>query len=281
MRTATLTITLLALGAAGAAGCTEDPFYLQPTAGFEYDPALFGGDPPPPPPAPISLVVPRELETMEDAMERTALAAELMLDPAMVPYVHLDDMAISVEWTLKNLEATDGTAFLAINGGNEFFVIDLSMYLVDPDEPGARPPALMGGYPIEVPGNGQLSGVFREDQIIEASIDIDQMSRGNMPPLEAIINRHEDIESFQPMTLADPEDPNSMPEPMGPAIPRAAIPLMTQFDVSMTADRRMILEFVVRVRDQRGILHTMGMAAPMAELQPHAPAAYAPPPPAD
>lgn len=256
-----------------AIGCTEDPLYLQPVAGYEYDPALFGGDPPPPAPPAISLIVPLEIETTEERAERDALTASVGVQ---VPYARLDDLLVSLEWTLKNLEPQEGVAFLTVNGGNELNVLDLSSYFLEDED---TPPALMGGSPIHVPANSQRSGVFREDQIVEASIDVDLISRGNMPPLQAILNVHEDIASFQPMTQST--DPDVPPVPMGTPIPRIAIPLMTQFDVSMRSTTRMILEFVVRVRDRRGIAHPMGMAAPEPERQPHAPATYAPPPPAD
>ena len=63
---------------------------------------------------------------------------------------------------------------------------------------------------------------------------------------------------------------------MGPPVPREAFAEMTRIDLVFTPDRHMTLDFNVRVRDLRGIMHDMLLSANPAALQMFDPMPYAP-----
>jgi hypothetical protein len=256
----------LLLVAAGAIGCANNPQYVEPGLGLDYDPAVAVA------PVVVSLTLPTALETVADLEDRTRLAEQLQVE---VPYVRLDDMTISVEWSIKNLSAEPGEARIFVNGGNEFFYYVPSLLLIDPDED-EDPPPLLGNIPLHLDGSETLSGVFREDQLTEASIDLELITRGNLNPFAAVLQIHEDLEEYQPMTPLDPNDPGAEPTPVGPVIPRSAFALMVRLDIGLVATTHMVLEYAVRIRDHRGILHEDLMAAPPEELTVFSPVEYNP-----
>jgi hypothetical protein len=229
--------------------------------------------------AKASLVLPVKLETVDDAAKRAARATALGID---VPYVKIGDLEVSIEWTIKNLDAVPGQAKIELNGANEYFLWDPSTMPVDPASEAPPTPALDGDVPIDVPASGEVSGLFREDQVVEASIDLDQITRGNLNPFTATLTISKNLPSFQPMTALQPAVMGVVPPqmPMGPAIPREAFAQMTQYDLVFKPDHHMVLEFAVRVRDIRGIMDDLLLSAPPAELTQFMPAPYAVAPPA-
>ncbi len=250
-------ISLLAFAAGAlAAGCTNDPVYLPGTMVLEAGGVDADG-------APILAaaehVLPIRLETALEAERRAMRAAELAVE---VPYVKLGDIEVSVEWTIRNLDMeAAGTALVQLNGANEVFAYDPSMVVLgDPDEvPPA--PGLSGDIPLHIEPGGTLTGLFREDQLREASIDLDQITRANVNPFAAMLQVHKDRELFQPMTALMPgvEDYEQMP--VGDPIPREAFRGIIRVDLVFQADRPMVLEYAIRVRDVRGIMHELLDAA--------------------
>lgn len=261
----------LAVAALSAGACAEDPQYLEPAAPLEgglLDAEGMSLR------AAASLTLPIKLETMEDAAERAALATELGIE---VPYVRLGDLEVSVEWSLENQDNRPGKVKVSLNGGNEYFFYDPTMIeLGGGDEESPDPPALAGNIPLDVPAMGTISGVFREDQLAELSIDLDQISRGNVNPFRAVLKIDEDVEMFQPLTPADPADPDVMQVPMGPPIPRKAIAQAIRIDIAFESTVHAILSYDVRVRDQRGLLHKRLMSAPVTGVTQFMPVLYEP-----
>jgi hypothetical protein len=236
-----------------AAACTSDPQYLVPQVALEA-----GGD------ADESLAthlitLPIEPETSDDAEERAELAAELGVE---VPYVRRDDLSVAIHWTLKNLSSESGTAFLYVNGANEWFTYIPSNFVLDPDED-EEPPPLLGGSPISVAGLGQVSGVLREDEIARGALDVELMSRGGLNAFAAILGRHSRLVEFE---LAEG----------GGLVPAQAYAGLVQFELSLTANRHMVLEYSVRVRDKRGILHPALLDADPADIVAFAPVPFGP-----
>jgi hypothetical protein len=252
---------IIAVACAGALpGCTEDPQYLQPAQALEVGvPDSMVNT------ATAQIVLPIRIELEDEAAERAELAAELGVE---VPYVRMDDLSISIEWTIKNLEDTAGTARIMVNGGNEWFYYVPNVFVVDPEED-EEPPPLMGDIPLEIPAGGTRNGVFREDQLIEAAIDLELITRGALNPFAAVLQAHKNT-----VEIADPAG--------GAVIPREAFAHLVQYDLAFTANRHMVLEYTVRVRDHRrpGLLHDELMAADPGELTGFAPAMFTPPPPA-
>lgn len=248
----------LTLCAVFASGCASDVRYVDPDLFVEVgipDTDVFF--------ATQQAVLPIRLETPEEAMERTQLSAEL--GGVVVPYVRLEDVAVSMEWTIRNLSDTDGTARVHVNGGNEQFYYVPANFVVDPEED-EEPPPLMGDIPIVVPALGTHHGLFREDQVYEAALDLELITRGGINPFAAVLEQHDDVtETIDPAT--------------GATVPREAFGHLVQYDVSLEADRHMVLEFTIRVRDRRGILHDMLLEAPAGEATAFAPVEFIPPPP--
>ena len=263
--------TLLGGGAALAAGCTEDPQYLEPPMALEGGVLDMDGVSQR---AAASLVLPIKIETAEDAAERAQLATTLGVD---VPYVRLGDLEVSVEWSLQNLDNRAGKIKVSLNGGNEYFFYDPTMIMLGGgDEESPDPPALAGNIPMDVLPMGTVSGVFREDQISELSIDLDQITRGNVNPFRAVLQIDEDADLFQPLSPLDPADEDAMQVPMGPAIPRKAIAQATRIDIALESSVHAMLSYDVRVRDKRGLLHKRLMAAPVTGVTQFMPVLYKP-----
>ena len=242
-----------------------------------------------------SLVLPIKPETMLDLQADMKLAQKLGI---MVPYVKVGDLDIEVEYTIKNLDNTPGQAKVELDGANEFFVYDPSLINLDPTNNEAPPtPGLAGNIPIDLPANGTYSDTFREDQLLEAEIDLDQITRGNINPFAATLTVNKNDKTFQPQTppllltpmcmttplpaacqtcITTPDDPSCQPMAMGPVIPRAAFAGIIRIDLVFKPDHHMVLDYTVRVRDHRGIIHDMGLSAPMNQVVQFMPMTYAP-----
>jgi len=260
----------IALG--GLAGCANDPLYLpapmtmeagaRDTTGMLVE-------------AKASLQLPIKTESASDLMKRTALGEKLGIT---VPYVKIGDLETEVEWTIKNLDTMPGQAKIQLNGANELFSYDPTLIVLAPDDEEAPPtPGLDGDIPINVPAGGTVTGLFTEDNLREAAIDLDQVTRGNVNPFRAMLTISKNATSFQPLTMPMPDVEDYMQTPLGPAIPREAFAAMTRIDLVFKPDTHMVLEFNVRVRDLRGIMHDLLLAAVTqkpGELQPFMPMAY-------
>lgn len=252
------------------AACTNDPVYLSGPGNLEAGADDGNGGTSE---ARASLLLPIEPESSTDAAERMARSTALGVE---VPYVKVGDIEVSVEYTIKNLDtAMPGTARVQLNGGNELFAYDPSLVPIDEEEE-IDAPGLEGDIPIHLEPGATVSGVFREDQLREASIDLDAITRGNVNPFAATLTVNKNADSIQPVTPYDPTMPDVPQLPVGEPIPREAFRQIVRVDLVFRPDRRMVLELTVRVRDVRGILHDDLMAAPMGELAQFAIADYAP-----
>jgi len=244
-------LVLVLLGA-----CADDPVYVQPEAALEFTP---GGEGPPPA---AQLLLPIRLEAEIEATDRAARAAELGVD---VPYVTRDDLDLSLEWTLQNLDPEPGIARIHINGANELYAYVPLAFVTDPEEEEVPPP-LSGDVPLEVPGDGRRSGVFQEDLLAEASLDLELITRGGESPFAALLATHESLTEIAAG---------------GAVLPRDAFASLVRLDITLFADRHMLLEYTLRVRDHREppLLHEELADAADGELTVFAPADFAPPPP--
>lgn len=251
-RTAALSLALAAL----AAGCADDPVYVQAPAGLELVPGEGGDDALG---VTAQLVLPVRLELEEEAAARADRAAALGVD---VPYVTRDDLDLSIEWTVKNLDAEPGVARILVNGANEYFAYVPSAFVTDPEDE-EEPPPLTGNVPLEVPGAGERAGVFQEDLLAEASLDLELITRGARSPFAAMLKTDEHRAEF---------------DAAGALVPREAFASLVRIDLTFVADRHMVLEYAVRVRDHRDppLLHDDLTDAPAEELTVFAPADFAP-----
>lgn len=267
---------ILPLSFLAAVGCANDPLYIDPMSGPTPMPALEGGmrdmagnlvE------AKGSLVLPVKTETMNDAMKRATRQA--LLDPAVeIPYIKVGDIEVSVEWTIKNLDPMPAQAKIQLNGANQFFSYDPATLVLSNDPEAPPTPGLQGDIPLEIAGNGELSGLFREDEIREASIDLDQITRGNTNPFRATLTISKNATSYDqltPMMLAPPDQEPPPQMSTGIVFPREAFPQMLRIDIVFKPEAHMTLEYSVRVRDTRGVLADKLLDSPAGELQPFAP----------
>lgn len=220
-----------------------------------------------------SLHVPLKPESLWRARDRAVRAELQMTVPAdvEVPIFRLDQYDLEVEWKVTNLDAMPSQFRVDLNGANEAFTYDPSMIVLNPGDDEAPPaPPLAGNIPIDIEGNGTVSGVFREDQLLEAAIDLDQISRGNVNPFAATLTVSKNTDMFQPLTPAvyDPQTGDVTPGmPTGSAVPRAAFRQLVRVDIVFRPATQMTLDYTLRVREHMEIVHEMGLNAPAGELQ--------------
>jgi hypothetical protein len=221
------------------------------------------------------LLLPINLEKPEDAAIRAMRTAELGVE---VPYVKLGDIEVSVEWTITNLLDVEGTALVELNGATEFFEYDPDLIVLSTEDDAPPTPGLDGNIPLHLPANGTLSGLFREDQVREASIDLEQVTRANVNPFAATLRVNKNDDSIQPFLPFDPLDPEAGPmvDPNAVPIPREAFANIIRIDLVFSPNQHMRLDYNVRVRDVRGeMMNELLMSAPADELYPFAPQPYA------
>lgn len=254
----------------GLVGCTNDPIYIPPgtdgprlEGGLEMD--MDGNIVP----AKTSVVLPINTETMEDMADREALQMTMPAE-VTIPYLRVGDLEVSVEWSIRNLDDTDGQATLQVNGANQFYDYDPEMVMLSADDEAPPTPGLTGDIPIDIPAGGRVSGLFTEDDMREAAIDLDQITRGRVNPFRARYTISKNAPEFAQMSeLMFDMDGEPLPQmATGVVFPRAAFAGMIRLDLVFMPDRHMVLEYAVRVRDIRGeMINMMFFDAPADELQ--------------
>jgi hypothetical protein len=128
-------------------------------------------------------VVPVRQPTAQEAQALVDEQTKLGL-PMPVPWVAVRDIDIEINWSLKNLEDKEVLTRVTVNGGNEFGDYDKTLYAdpTAPPEDQMAPPDLMGGGVLVPLGAGATrSGVFREDQLREAALDLEAITRFPSP----------------------------------------------------------------------------------------------------
>jgi hypothetical protein len=240
-----------------------------------------------PTPGKASISIPVNTETTKDAAERARRQA--LIDPAtVIPYVKVGDLEVEVEWTVRNLDMMNpGNARIQLNGANQFFAYDPDLVILSSERDAPPSPGLSGDIPLDIPAGGELTGVFREDQLREASIDLDMITRANTNPFRATLVVDKNRTEFPEMTvLAYDMDGEPLPQSeTGLKFPRETFAQMLRIDLVFKPDRPMVLDYTVRVRDVRGkIVHDLGLDAytdpvGMTELEPLNPGMYQTAPP--
>lgn len=223
--------------------------------------------------AKASLTLPIKAETTKDRAKREARQAVIGAT-TVIPYVKVGDIEVSVEWTIKNLDPMPGQAKIQLDGANQFFSYDPSVLIFSNDREAPPTPGLSGDIPIEVPGSATITGLFTEDEVREASIDLDQITRGNFNPFRATLTISKNATQFaqlSPIMLAPlGQDPPPQME-TGLVFPRETFAQLLRIDLVFTSSRHMTLEYSVRVRDTRDIFPDKLLDAPTSSLEPFAP----------
>lgn len=227
------TTIALALAVVAATGCTSDPRYIDPNDPVEVNaPGTMDTAT-----ATTTIDLPIRLEKDKERMERDALAAELGVE---VPYVKAKDLHIEIEWSLENLSDQPGEATISLDGATEYAQYVPSNFVIDPQED-PTPPSLMGGIPMMLEPGEVKTGVFREDQIYEASVDLELMYRAAYNPFAAVLEVNKN--------LTEIIDTNNQ------SVPKDVFASMVRFDFTLTGTTDIVMNYDIRVRDERGILH--------------------------
>lgn len=210
----------------------------------------------------------------DDRQRRMEL--QMDVDPSgaiAVPIYRLEHYDLSVEWRVTNNTGSPGTFRVDLAGANEEVAYDPDAIMVaDEDDPPAPP--LAGDIPLDVGPNATTEGVFREDQLREAAIDLDQITRGNVNPFAAVLTTSKNASSFQPVTAYDPiSETGGAPD--GPEVPAAAFRQLIRVDIRFRPDRDMVLEYTLRLREHVEVIHEEGLNAPGGELDLRDPPVYA------
>jgi hypothetical protein len=183
--------------------------------------------------------------------ERNVLAGEQrsrkLLMP--VPWAGTRDFSIEIEYSVKNLENRLVQAFFKLDGGSEFGDYVPADY-IDPranPEDQTPPPSLVGGSPIELGANEIKPGVFREDQLDEAAIDLEAIIRypnpGAVLAAPFIVIEHQSSASSLGLEFVPPGD---------------VTPALVRYHFTLSADGHVVVDYSVRVRDRSAKLATPG-----------------------
>ena len=243
MRVSSLASSLgLGLGIVGmsmAAAC-NNPVYLEENRPLEAQaaPAAMGG-------GTLSdtdlFVLPVRQPTAVEAQALVDEQAKLGL-PMPVPWMGVRDVDLEIEWTLKNLEDQEIDVRITVNGGNEFGDYDKTLF-VDMTVPAADqtpPPDLLGGGKFNPLAAGETRhGVFREDELREAALDLEAITR--YPPPDAGMNA-----PFMVLVR------HSSASTIGlEGIPATDVtPAMVRMSILLEASGRAVLDYSVRAREK-------------------------------
>lgn len=173
-----------------------------------------------------------------------------------VPWLRRDRLHSEILYTVKNLDDAPGVFTVRVDGANEYTKYDEAMvaaaFTAQNQDPVTLP--LMRGGPQMLAAGATVEGTLREDDVVEASLDLYAMGSWMASFASVLINR---------------SDVNPVGLEMVPA--NAIIPAMDEFDVTLSADKHMRCDFLVRVRDDDGRLYQDG-----DQLFMPTPATYAP-----
>lgn len=159
-----------------------------------------------------------------------------------VPWLQRDQVSVSMQYSITNLSDQAATVQLLINGANEFWSYDaaaiaaaLAMQSVDNDAPIVL--SLIQGTPVVIAPRETLTGTVREDDFAEAALDLDAFSRWQAVALSVLINKSE----VNPIGL------EMVPKDLD-------VPQFFRIIATLSSSQPARLEFLVRVRDDKGVL---------------------------
>jgi hypothetical protein len=250
-------LLMILLGAGGGAGCgVNNPTYFTPPMG-----AIESGQPDAG--AEIATVVVLPFRPPTDA-EQAKLGQESETLGFKAPWLRRDQVALSIQYSITNLDKQAGKAQIFLDGANEFTTYDRAALQAaaqavakNNDQVIVLP--LFQTIPVAIASGETKTGTIREDDFAEAELDLDAIGRWMAPPAAVLINASE----VNPIGL------EHVP-------PNEVVPAMFQLHVALVAEQRMRLDFLVRVRDSRERLLDLAHAG---DAYAPKPMGYMPPPP--
>ena len=144
--------------------------------------------------------------------------------------------------------------------------------------PSARP---RGRHPLRVPARGAITGLSA-GPASRGVVDLDQIPRGNVNPFRATLTVSKMRRSSPRSRRSVDADGEPLPQDRRRGLSREAFAQIVRVDLVFKPDRHMRLEYTVRVRDVRGLMHELLDAAATDapdELAVFMPMVYVPPAP--
>lgn len=185
-------------------------------------------------------------ENERRALEREQATKQL---PMPVPWAGTRDFAIEIQYAVKNLESKANTFTVTVGGGNEFGdYIPRLFQMGQQQQQQQAPPPLMGGMPQTLGPNAIVEGIFREDQLVRAALDLEAITRY----LDETARRNTPFE----VILNNPFSPTGR----GSVPPNDVTPAMVRFRFTLTSSGHVAFDYGVRVRDLSGKLGRVGNA---------------------
>jgi hypothetical protein len=225
-------LLMILLGAGGGGGCgVNNPTYFTPPVGAIETGQGDGGA------ESASVVVLPFRSPTDDENARLGQDSDALGFKA--PWLRRENVAISVQYSITNLDQRSGKAQIYVDGANEFTTYDRAALqaaaqaaAMNNDQVVVLP--LIQTIPVEVAAGETKTGTIREDDFAEAELDLDAIGRWMAPPAAVLINASE---------------VNAVGLERVP--PNEVVPAMFQLNVALVAQRHMRLDFLVRVRDSR------------------------------
>lgn len=224
---------LYALASLGLSCSPNTPRYFAPEA-----PLLAGAEGM----ASVSVAVQIPFRRPTDE-ERTTLEAKSRTLGFGAPFVSRRHVDVSIQYTITNVSGQAGWARVFVNGANEYTSYDLGAIeaqlatLMVPED--ARPTlwSLIEGTKLPLAAGATYTGQVREDEFVEAARDLDAIGRFMAPYLTVLLN-----------------DSRANPAGMELVPANVDLPQLQTVIVTFAASVPMRLDFLVRVRDQAGLL---------------------------
>jgi hypothetical protein len=236
------------------AGCgVNNPTYFPPMAPLEAGGMGMPGE------ATVAVTLPFRAPSAEDAQQLdTASTAR----GYRIPWLRRDRVALSISYTITNLDESAGNAQVLVNGASELASYDRGAITMARqmaaagNREGGDVLSLIEVTPVTIDPGKSVSGLVREDDFAEAELDLDAIGRWMGAPAAVLINASE----------VNPVGLEQVP-------PDVVVPAMFRVAVTLTATTHMRLDFLVRVRDDDEQLIGPGGGEPFAPMPP----AYLPP----
>lgn len=256
-------VSVLAL-AAGGLGCQamNTPLYFNGTMALE----LTGQEDPPR--IKDALALRFRNPTMKEQQDLDARRAAA--DPVKIPWISRDHVHVEVSFMVKNLDTEEGQFDFMVDGATEFIKYDEDVVAAAITDVNQQPNfiPLMQSRPQILAAGATYAGTLREDDFAEAELDLDAIDQFMAPYAAVLINRSD----VNPIGLNMTGQLNDYVQTHPGML---VVPAIIEVDVTFTATKHMVAQYLVRVRDDDDqLLHDTGDTrfAPT-------PAVFSPPPP--
>lgn len=254
---------VILLGAlAGGLGCQamNTPLYFNGTMALE----LTGQENPPR--IKDALALRFRNPTMKEQQDLDARRAAA--DPVKIPWISREHVHVEVSFMVKNLDTAEGQFDFMVDGATEFIKYDEDIVAAAITGANQQPNylPLMQSRPQILAAGATYAGTLREDDFAEAESDLDSIDQvsafaqvegakldpmnPDAPPFPAVLILRSDVKptGMQAMNLYTQDHPGML-----------VVPAIIEVDVTFTANKHMIAQYLVRVRDDDDqLLHDTG-----------------------